>query len=282
MPIPTNQLELDQDVLNYKSLKLQNFNSVLTNKIIKIAAYLQKANISNVVVGVSGGIDSAVVIALLCKVKELIPLTIRAYTIHFDLYDGIFDPNYVDDLKNKFGDKVKFKTIDASKTLDTLFDDLKVKMSVKHYDNILRAQSSYALRYQMLFTYAQTYGAVTIGTTNRDEFEYSGWFGKNSDMVVDLQVIADWHKFEVIKAAEMLDVPQSIIDRKPVGDLLDKSTDEENFGCTYNELAYFAYLLKHFEDNNQFLIDKFAKLKALHQKNIHKYQGQTFNPIFIK
>lgn len=121
---------------------------------------------------------------------------------------------------------------------------------------------------------------------SKDELGAVGWFGKNSDMVVDIQVITDWHKCQVVEAAKLVGVPESIISRKPVGDLLDMSTDEENFGCTYDELAWFVnnYLL--YSDPrtpmNDFMMTKFNKLRALHERNAHKYQGQTYNPFFIK
>lgn len=277
--IPVNQEELDQVVNSYKIKTLDGFNLWFERKIRSIASYLYNAQIKDVVVGVSGGIDSAVVLGLLTKVKDIYPITIHAYTIHFDLYDGIFDSTYVDDLKNKFGDKALFKTVDASKSFNLLLEEMGEEVAEQ-----IKAQSSYALRYQMLFTYAQMHKAVTIGTTNRDEFEYSGWFGKNSDMVVDLQIISDWHKFQVVEAARMLGVPESIINRKPVGDLLDRSTDEDNFGCSYDELSYFTgNLAKYWRRvRNPFLFEKFEKLCALHEKNAHKYQGQTFNPVFIR
>lgn len=278
---PQNQSQLDQRVLNFKASKLANFNELINLKIENIANYLTKANISNVVVGVSGGIDSAVVIALLAKVKErkMPHLNILGYTIHFELYDGIFEHKYVDSLIEAFEDKVTFELVDASKSFKLLLADMGIKAN-----NHVEAQASYALRYQMLFTYAQVHKAVTIGTTNLDEFKYAGWFGKNSDMVVDLQVITDWHKFQVVEAAKILGVPDAIINRKPVGDLLDRSTDEQNFGCSYDELAYFTenLMLNWQLKMNPFLNEKYTKLRILHQKNIHKYQGQTFNPFFIK
>jgi NAD+ synthetase len=279
---PSNQQELDVAVEKFRHSCLRNFDYRIEKKITDIADYLKKANINNVVVGVSGGIDSAVVIALLVKVKEILPsLKIHAYTIHFSIYDGIFDTKYVQMMEERFGSDVIFKTLDATNGFNALMSD----MNLSDEDSQLKAQSSYALRYQMLFTYSQLHKAVTIGTTNEDEFSYAGWFGKNSDMVVDLQVITDWHKFLVVEAAKILGVPDAIIERKPVGDLLDRSTDEENFGCSYDELAYFAYYSKNGwiteRNNNQFLVDKFAKLRALHEKNAHKYQGQTFNPVFI-
>ncbi len=278
MAIPTNQAELTKAVLDYKSWKLQNFQESFDKKVASIAAYLTKHSIKDVVVGISGGIDSAVVVGLLLKVKETMPLDIHCYTINFSLYDSIFESKYIQDIKHYCNNGVSYRTVDASKGFNALMDDMKVAHGEQH----IRAQSSYALRYQMLFTYGQVFNAVTVGTTNRDEFEYAGWFGKNSDMVVDLQVITDWHKFEVVKAAKLMDIPESIINRAPVGDLLDRSTDEENFGCTYDELALFSRWLHPFVNDNEFMVEKFAKLRALHKKNAHKYQGQNFNPVFIK
>jgi len=276
--LPNNQRELDIEVGRFVGSKLWMVSGMINTKVHAITKYLSEANITDVVVGVSGGIDSAVVIGLLNLVKQRIPLTIHAYTINFDLYNGIFEDNYVRDLKEAFGSGVNFKIIDATDGFKMLMLDLGVETS-----NHVKAQASYALRYQMLFTYAQVHNAITIGTTNRDEFEYVGWFGKNSDMVVDLQVITGWNKCQVVKAARVLGVPDSIINRAPVGDLLDLSTDEENFGCTYNELAYFQekVIIYPFFHHPEFLKEKFAKVRALHEKNKHKYQGQTFNPVFL-
>lgn len=279
MPLPTNQRELDREVGHFVAAKLWNVKPKVKAKITQIQQYLNNAEIENVVIGVSGGLDSAVVLALLVHaLSPFMKLKIHAFTIDFDLYDGVFDDKYVKELERFFGDNVSFKKINATDGFNMMLLDLGLQDATKH----IKAQSSYALRYQMLFTYAQVLNAVTVGTTNRDEFEYAGWFGKNSDMVVDLQVITDWNKCQVIEAAKLLGVPQSIIVRAPTGDLLDLSTDEENFGCTYNELAYFQERVLSFAIHPPFLMEKFAKLRALHEKNKHKYQGQTFNPVFIR
>lgn len=280
MTVPKNQQELDISVAEFRTDKLDGFADVLDNKVETIADYFLQHGIKNVVVGVSGGIDSAVVVGLLARVKQQIDLTIFAHTITFSLYDGIFEHKYVHDVHAAFENQVSmFSKLDASSAFQSLMQTMGIT------DPHVMAQSSYALRYQMLFTFAQSIGAVTVGTTNKDEFAYAGWFGKNSDMMVDFQVITDWHKCQVVEAAKLLGVPDSIIQRKAVGDLLDRSTDEENFGCSYDELAYYqSQLVSRLYvtgENNTFLQKKFAKLRALHQKNSHKYQGQTFNPIFL-
>lgn len=255
--------------------------NVLPERITKIAEYLQKHNITNVIIGVSGGIDSAVVFAMLTKVKQLhIPsLKIRGYCITFnEVYGHVFNSSYIDLLRKQYCNNydISITTIDCTNTLNQMFVDLQLNAD----EDQLLAQSSYAFRYQMLFTYAQRFGGITIGTTNKDEFDFVGWFGKNSDMVVDLQVITDWHKFEVVEAAKQLSVPSAIIERTPTGDLIDGSSDEANFGCTYNELAFIRKADRLFSD--EFIKQKYEKAIALNRKNAHKYQGQTFNPVFIK
>lgn len=280
----------NESVASYREMSLYYFsvNDKMTKKIRNIAEHLIGANIKNVIVGISGGIDSTVVLGLLSEVKtRYIPeLRIHGYCITFnDVYGDVFDSKYVDMLKNKYdSEDISITTLDGTNSLNSMISDLGLDDS----DQQLLAQSSYALRYQMFFTLAQRHGAVTFGTTNRDEFEYVGWFGKNSDMVVDFQVITDWHKFEVVAAAKMLGIPKEIIERAPSGDLIDYSSDEANFGCTYSELAFLSSIdVAEFMDNCEVYPDRFYSLKYkkvydLHNKNIHKYQGQTFNPIFIR
>ncbi len=268
-------------VAAYKDTVLAQFteDDVLNKRIELIANHLSSANITSVILGISGGIDSSVVLGLLSEVKNrFIPeLKIYGYCITFnEVYGHVFETKYIDLLKYKYeSDDISITVLDCTKSLKTMIEDLELDA-----DKQLLAQASYALRYQMFFTFAQRYNAVTFGTTNRDEFEYVGWFGKNSDMVVDFQVITDWHKCEVIEAAKILGVPEEIITRTPSGDLVNKSSDEDNFGCTYDELAYFGKC----DDESfyyGFLAEKYEKVKQLHKTNIHKYQGQTFNPIFI-
>ena len=72
----------------------------------------------------------------------------------------------------------------------------------------------------MLTTYNMR--SVIVGTTNRDEGLYLGYIGKASDGMVDLQPISDLHKSQVRLVAKYLDVPQSILDVTPTGDMFDE------------------------------------------------------------
>lgn len=286
-----NEQKLKYCVKLYKTDILRCIELTHNSIINKTISYLKQHNIKDVVLGISGGVDSSLVLAILVHIKKhhITDLNIYAVNIHFTVYNNIFDFSYIDMLKRAYHSEVYFIDVNASETIATLLlGDMKIKPS-----RDIVAQSSYALRYQILFTYAQLFKGITIGTTNRDEFEYSGWFGKSSDMVVDLQIITSLHKFEVLEIANRLHVPSEIIKRTPVGDLIDGTSDEDNFGCSYDELAWYTAIGKDIKNAiynkadeknikfQEFILKRFDKLEKLHARNAHKYQGQGFNPIFL-
>ena len=174
-------------------------------------------------------VGCACVLAMLSHIKQntIHDLEIHARCIMFNDTYPHFDNRYVDDLVDAY-DNVDWGFISAQDECNRLM----YQMFKTSGSERVAAQFSYALRYTVLFAVAQNYNGVTIGTTNKDEFEYSGWFGKNSDMVVDIQPIIRCNKRTVKMMATYLGVPSSIVDREPVGDLIDGSSDEENFGCS--------------------------------------------------
>lgn len=273
--VPQNADDLLLEVADYRTKKLAK-RMHWNYKVSEITKYLDKWDIIDVVVGVSGGIDSSLVLALLAKIPGI---RIHAVTIAFDQYKGIFNSEYIYELKEHFSQSknIVWYDLDLTPSFKQMMNDIGIESGeVDH-------QVNYAMRYLAFFALAQHHKAIVFGTTNRDELEYAGWFGKHSDMKVDVQPIADLHKFEVVQMAEDISLPECIITRDPVGDLIDCSTDEENFGCTYDELSWFTYHMRGFGGMvpNAFLGNHFAKLIALHKKNAHKYQTDSFQPIFI-
>ena len=274
-----NTTSIQQRAETYKLFRLQTLRNV-NAKVEACREYVNRHNIKHVVVGVSGGIDSAVVLGILARIPEV---TVHAVTIKYDLYNAVFDNSFLQALREHHANNpnVVWHESDLTSVCDSFLGGVLARSPPA----TVTANVSYAMRYLAFFAIAQATGGITFGTTNRDEMGYVGWFGKSSDMVVDVQPIADLHKFEVVEYAMQLGVPQCIIDRTPSGDLLDGSSDEANFGCTYDELAYLTHTMS-LTSNTDILTDEershFAKAIALHNKNAHKYQGQTFNPVFIK
>jgi NAD+ synthetase len=249
----------------------------------RVSKYLTDNKITSVVLGVSGGVDSAVALAVLVEVQKRQNLNIFAEVIKFDTFDNVFENKYISILREKY-DSVFWNRYDLSKAYEALIycmnpPGLSVTKEVE-------ANVTYALRYQAFFARAQQVGGITIGTTNQDELDYAGWFGKNSDMMTDVQFLWQYPKCAIRHFAKVLGVPKEIQDRVPVGDLIDGSSDEENFGVTYDELRWFVDELK----TNGWIrvtkgpLVKFDKLIALHEKNAHKYATKEithFNPVFI-
>lgn len=274
--LPENEIELRTTVQMFKHM---NNNRDPFARINAVKWYLDKWNIKDVVVGISGGVDSSLVLAMLAKIPGI---TIHAITLSFDQYHGVFNPNYVTELRRAFQQKnIIWRNHDLEKSFDAFMHDIEIDEKASVDANV-----SYSMRYLALFAYAQDKGGVTFGTTNFDEMGYAGWFGKTSDMMVDIQPIADLHKFEVVSWARILGVPEVICNRTPTGDLIDGTSDEENFSCSYDELSWFTDLMtKQLKPGskipNEFLSKRFEKLIALHGRNAHKYQGQKFNPVFL-
>jgi NAD+ synthase (glutamine-hydrolysing) len=130
--------------------------------------------------------------------------------------------------------------------------------------------------------------AIVVGTTNRDEGAYIGFFGKASDGMVDVQVISDIHKSEVYRMAKLLDIPASIHQAIPSGDMYDGRVDEEVFGATYDFVELYQHYLclnspetkHHFkaalseEAASQFELLS-SRIESMHNYNRHKYLGKN-------
>lgn len=287
---PTNDLELSICATRNRIQYMVDFynNGESDNLVERVSNYLSENQIYKVVLGVSGGIDSAVALAVLTEIQETtIPLlTIYAEVITFDTFDGVFGGEYIEILQNAYKNVV-WSVYDMSDAYWHM-----MHMMGGYTPKNIEANITYAMRYNAFFARAQQVGGITIGTTNKDELEYVGWFGKNSDMVVDVQFLWRYPKCLITELAKVFEVPQQIIDRTPTGDLIDESSDEENFGVTYDELRWYVDMGACHEFYNRldpdehqiYITNKFKKVEELRQKNMHKYnykQITHFNPIFL-
>lgn len=246
------------------------------NRIGDIVQYLQKWNIKNVVVGVSGGIDSAFTLMLLLKAKEKHDFNIHTMFFKHGLHANEASEQIVSDFVRAYPE-VNHSVIDIGGIINA------TNGIDGNEDATIDTQYAYALMYTLLFRKAQQVGGITFGTTNKDEFDI-GWFGKTSDMVVDIQPIHDFRKWEIYDSYLSKDIPDSIVGKSPNGDLLNGKTDEEIFGCSYTEVGALMELKEIYSHiDSTILFKHYPMLKAVIDSNRHKLvkPKNEFNPIFL-
>tara|TARA_R100000458_G_scaffold59951_1_gene73186 strand:- start:15151 stop:15906 length:756 start_codon:yes stop_codon:yes gene_type:complete len=192
----------------------------------------EKAKRPVLVVGVSGGIDSAVVSTLCSKTK------LKTIVVNMPIHQ---DPEQIDRatyhfkwLKENFT-KVEGLTID----LTNVYDEF-IKNFPKGYKyNLACANSRARLRMTTLYQIAGSSQGLVVGTGNKVEDFGVGFFTKYGDGGVDISPIADFMKSEVYEIGKELGIIDSILQAPPTDGLWgDGRTDEDQLGVTYDELEW--------------------------------------------
>jgi NAD+ synthase len=235
-----------------------------------IKDYAKKNRIKTLVVGVSGGIDSAVVSTLCARtglptIAVSMPIRQSKATHSLSVAQGQW---LVENFAN-----VRHHTVDLTPTFrqfERLFDG---------GSELALANSRARLRMMCLYQTAQDAGGIVVGTGNRVEDFGVGFFTKYGDGGVDISPIGDCLKTEVWAMGRELGVLQDIIDAPPTDGLWDDGrTDESQLGMTYPELEEAMYLdgLDHDSIEIRSLgRTQRARLKRyqeIRQKNLHKMQ----------
>ncbi|MBM3471183.1 MAG: NAD(+) synthase [Armatimonadetes bacterium] len=184
------------------------------------------------VVGISGGVDSAVVAAL----------CLRAFP---ETTLGVIIPCHSDprDIEDAEGVCAALGLPHTTVVLDAAFDALTAALrdAGQPADHRMAlANLRPRLRMSALYYFANRLNRLVVGTGNRSE-AYVGYFTKYGDGGVDVQPIGGLVKSEVRELAAYLGVPQAIVDRTPSAGLWPGQTDEGEMGLTYAALD--AYLL---------------------------------------
>lgn len=194
---------------------------------------VEKAGAKGVVLGISGGIDSAVAAAIAKKAfgANCMGLIMPCESsmedrIHAQLLVEAFD---IDHRVVELTDVYKF--------LITKFESyLKID---GEKGRLLRANIKPRLRMITLYYSAQARDYLVVGTSNKSEISI-GYATKYGDSAVDLQLLGDLLKEEVYELAHYLGIPEEIINKPPSAGLWEGQTDEGEMGISYKELD--AYL----------------------------------------
>jgi NAD+ synthase len=239
--------------LNYEKLVL-NIQNWIDN-------YVKSANAENIIVGLSGGIDSAVTAALCTKAlgnKNVFGLGLPCGSVSQDLEDA----------------KLVAKSLEIDFTvfdLNPIYEKF-LKLIGPNYkeNNLANANIKPRLRMTALYFYGQTKGKSLIaGTSNRAELAI-GYFTKYGDGAADFEPLASLYKQEVRKLAKILRIPERIITKPPSAGLWAGQTDEGEIGLTYDILDEILYRIDYDIDFDGLNDKDIKKVRELMNAARHK------------
>ncbi|MGL4948416.1 MAG: NAD(+) synthase [Mycoplasma sp.] len=227
--------------------------SILLHKdlvISNLKKYLSDLNITNVVIGISGGIDSAVSLAMLCEVLE--PQNIFAYFI---------------DLESKESDRLDAGEIAKSCSVNLNYVNLNnvletFKQTTGQTSAHANGNVKSRLRMTFLYDSAFTNKALVIGNSNLDEL-YIGYYTKFGDNGTDFCMLNGFLKRDVFALAEHYKLPNLLQTKKPSAGLQNNQSDEEDLGLKYSEIDAYLAGEKISEESE-------TKIINLYNKNKHK------------
>ena len=204
--------------------------------------WMHSGKIKAFVVGVSGGIDSAVV-STLCAMTNL-PTYILTMPLDSNAKNTELSDAHALALVEKY-DNVIHYNIDLTDPYHKLISTIGLQTAPEGFtvnrelitNRLANANTKSRMRMVTLYQIAGVVGGIVVGTGNKVEDYGVGFYTKYGDGGVDIAPIADLYKSEVWLLGEYLEVDQRIVDAKPTDGLWDDSrTDEEQLGASYEEL----------------------------------------------
>jgi len=237
-----------------------------------LKSYAEKAKVKGFVIGISGGIDSAVT-SFLCAQTQLetlcIEMPINQAPAHISR-----TKEHIDLLQSKYPN-IKRAEVDLTSTFIELARNLP-QDAHEHKTNLALANMRARLRMTTLYYFAGIESLLVAGTGNKIEDFGVGFFTKYGDGGVDISPIADLMKSEVNQLAQYLNVPDSILRAVPTDGLFgDNRSDEEQLGASYDELEKAMIAHQNGKESTDFLgrekevFDIYLRLNTINQHKMN-------------
>ena len=233
-----------------------------------IRNYKEKNNIKGLVVGVSGGVDSALT-STLCAMTGINTVCLNMPIFQKDEQYKRSE-NHINWLIKKFKN-VSAEEIDLTNTFSCFFETVPTNFEKS---NLALANTRSRLRMLTLYYYATIKESIVVGTGNKVEDFGIGFYTKYGDGGVDISPIADLMKSEVFKLSKELGINKEILNAKPTDGLWDDDrSDEDQIGANYDDIENVMKKIddgKNPENFNSELKKVFDIYIRHHNANKHK------------
>lgn len=254
-----------------RTLEIEKVN---THIVEWLKSYAENSKVNGFVIGISGGVDSAVT-STLCAQTGLKVICVEM-PIHQAPSQVSRAREHIEQLKNRFPN-----VSNAVADLTSVFETFKKEVPTTTNEatvNLSLANTRARLRMTTLYYFAGIHGLLVAGTGNKVEDFGVGFYTKYGDGGVDLSPIADLMKSEVYQLGTYLKIPESILKASPTDGLFgDDRTDEDQLGASYDELEWAMDISNSETDPNTFT----ERQKTVYEiyKKLNKNNQHKMNPI---
>lgn len=237
----------------------------ISNKIEKfISAYISKSSAKGLVIGLSGGLDSSVVLKLSVNAlgrSNILGLVMPSTTTPRE------DTAHAIDLAKKL--RIRYHVIDIHPLIQKFEEILPENKEAR--GNLMAR-----IRMSILYYYAGISGYLVAGTSDKSEVQI-GYFSKFGDGAADIMPIAVLYKTQVRALAEYLDIPAEIVQKKSSPRLWENHLAEEEIGMDYEIIDQILHLLVDKKKQPKDIIRKLGvstkhinKVRGMIEKSLHK------------
>ena len=241
--------QLQQKLQEYQ----ENIEDDIEKRINFIQSYIEEAHAKGIIVGISGGIDSAVTAALCIKAlgkERVLGIWMPAYSSTIHAEDAFSLAKAID---------LTLETVDVGPSYDQITAEIE---KITKLNDLSKGNTKARLRMTTLYAIGGQKGYLVADTCNYSEI-YVGYMTKGGDGLADFNPVASLTKHQIRILAKYLGITKRIIDKAPSADLWEGQTDELEMGFTYEDLD--RYLLT--KEGNENAIEK---IERLHRISEHK------------
>ncbi|MHA1469069.1 MAG: NAD(+) synthase [Candidatus Asgardarchaeia archaeon] len=235
-----------------------------------IKDYQKNSGCKGYICGISGGIDSAVCLALLKRKipnKNIIAVALPCNSNESSLIDA---QKLVDNLN------IKLEIIDLRNSFNSIIDNLEtINHKNEEISNLVRGNIAARLRMVQLYSIANLHNYLVLGTSNKSEI-LVGYGTKFGDLGIDIDPLGDYYKTEIYEIAKLMpEIPQSIIDKAPSADLFEGQKDQDDLYFDYPTLdkilqRWKTDCEKYINYNDGITKEDFEKVSLMIKKAGHK------------